>query len=272
MEVQMNNRVLTVITLFCLTAVCSNWLVASPIQLRPRKRRTLVQSWQAPQRGKVKVAMFDADSTLRVTRSGAPCANHPRDVILLPLVAERIKKLAEQGYLIAVLSNQGGVGRGFIKVETADAGLRRTCQLLNRAGAPVHYYDFAENYDENRKPKPGMAYLIQRAVSKGTGLAVDWVSSFMVGDSGWKKKKDMEPDGTPGSDHSNSDRGFAESVRERLAGGQGMKFHHPRTFFGWNKYGVKNFHKLQQVKDFIRKYPHYNPGVNYLGMRRRRNR
>ncbi len=37
----------------------------------------------------------------------------------------------------------------------------------------------------------------------------------MVGDAGWKKGRDTRPDGVPGTDHSSSDRLFAEKIARR---------------------------------------------------------
>ena len=241
-----------------------------PCRVSPLARRTVVYSCKslrdnAPDNAPVAVAFFDADSTLRVSRSGAPCANHYLDVILLPMVAPRIRALAHEGYLIAIVSNQGGVSRGYLSLERAEAGLRRTCELLNRAGAPVHYFDFAEDYDAFRKPRVAMARLLNQLLEKRLGRGIDWSRSFMVGDSAWKRGVDQEPDGTPGRDFSNSDRFFAKNVRENLGSGEGMVFHHPRNFFGWVDYGVFNFHSLSELREFLEDRREFAPGVNALG-------
>jgi DNA 3'-phosphatase len=221
----------------------------------PVKRRTLATTYRPTGTSAVKVAFFDADSTLRVSRSGNVSANGPRDVELLPGVAEKLRQLAEQGYLLAVVSNQGGVAAGFVALEDADAALAYTLRLLARHGAPMHYYDFAEAKDENRKPDIGMARILARVLHEAHGREVDWRRSLMVGDSGWKRKKDVEPDGSPGEDFSNSDRLFAVNVRNRLAGGEGFVFHHPRTFFGWVGRGVRNFRKFEVVRAFKARFP-----------------
>ena len=223
----------------------------------PMKRRTLAPAYLPAGDGPVKVAFFDADSTLRVSRSGNVSANGPRDVELLPGVPERLKVLAAEGYLLAVVSNQGGVAAGYVSLENADAALAYTVRLLARHGAPMHYYDFAEARDENRKPDIGMARILARVLRDSHDRRVDWRRSLMVGDSAWKRKKDTEPDGTPGEDFSNSDRGFAEKVRIELAGGEGFPFHHPRTFFGWVEKGVRNFRKFERVQAFKKKHPDF---------------
>ena len=51
------------------------------------ERRSL-ESYTCPADGEdVKVAFFDADSTLRISRSGTPTASNPEDVYVLPFVA-----------------------------------------------------------------------------------------------------------------------------------------------------------------------------------------
>lgn len=223
----------------------------------PMKRRTLAPAWRPSAPGPVRVAFFDADSTLRVSRSGSVSANGPRDVELLPGVPERLQALATEGFLLAVVSNQGGVASGHVRLADADAALAYTLRLLARHGAPMQYYDFAEAKDENRKPAIGMAHTLARVLREAHGRDVDWRGSFMVGDSAWKREKDTEPDGTPGEDFSNSDRMFAVNVRAELAGGEGFPFHHPRTFFGWVGVGTRNFRKVGEVRAFRKANPNF---------------
>lgn len=216
----------------------------------PVARRALSDCYQPPATGPIPVAFFDADSTLRVSKSGNVSANHPEDVILLPGVAEKLRKVAAEGFLIAIASNQGGVAAGFVKLEDADGALRYTIELLAAQGAPVHYYDFAEARDEYRKPKGGMAWELERLLADEYRAEVDWAKSYMVGDSGWKKGKDTEPFGTPGSDFSNSDRGFAETVRKARGLIRGFPFYHPRDFFGWTKWGLRGFRNRNDLEAF----------------------
>lgn len=221
------------------------------------RRRTLVNDFRPPGVGPLRVAFFDADSTLRVSRSGSVSANGPRDVMLLPGVPARLAALAAEGYLIAVVSNQAGVADGHVSLETADRALRFMARLLARQGGRVHYYDFAEARDGFRKPATGMADELARVVQATLGQAVDWRGSFMVGDSAWKQRKDLEPDGTPGEDFSNSDRLFAEAVRAARQVPGGFAFHHPRDFFGWHALGVRNFHRKDEVLRFRAAHPDF---------------
>lgn len=222
------------------------------------RRRQLAPAFRAPGEGPVRVAFFDADSTLRVSRSGSVSANNRRDVMLLPGVPEKLRELQDAGYLVAIVSNQGGVAHGFLTAETAEAALAFTVRLLARKGAWVPYLDFAEAKDEYRKPATGMAREAARVIRESLGREVDWERSFMVGDSAWKRKKDLEPDGTPGEDFSNSDRGFAENVRAEMGcSPEGFAFHHPRDFFGWVELGVRNFRDKSEVLEFRRAHPEF---------------
>ncbi len=220
--------------------------------LYPRKRRSLGGSFAPGKgRGRVKVAFFDADSTLRVSKSGSPSADSAHDLVILPMVAKKLKSLANKGYLIAVVSNQAGVNDGYVTKQIANSGLRNMCRLLSKAGAPVHYYDFAARYDGNRKPKPGMGTRLAKLVRGKYGRQVDWKRSIMVGDSAYKRGKDIQPDGRTGEDFSNSDRRFADSLRKKVRSPKGLKFQHPRDHFGWAQKGVRNFRTLAEVNAFL---------------------
>ncbi|MBI4863606.1 MAG: HAD-IIIA family hydrolase [Candidatus Riflebacteria bacterium] len=233
---------------------------ATPVQpgTCPTERRVISGSFQ-PAAGPVKIAFFDADSTLRVAPSGSVSANGPTDVAILPLVAEQLVKLNKDGYLLAIVSNQNGISQGYVTFEAANAALLYTQSQLAKLGVSFHYYDFAERSDENRKPDIGMGKRLADTIKAKLGRDVDWAHTIMVGDSGWKKGKDVEPDGTPGEDFSNADRLFGENLAKRFGG---VQFHHPRTFFRWLRHGVRNFPDYQSVRTFVTAHPELDPGVN----------
>lgn len=216
----------------------------------PTLRRTFAQGLELdPDQESVTVAFFDADSTLRMSKRGSPSPNGPDDVMLLPGVAAGLSHAVEQGDLVAIVSNQGGIAYGYLTFAQAQAALAETARLLADKGAQIHYFDFADAYDENRKPGTGMATRLEENLAESFGLAVDWESSYMVGDAGWKRDEDVEPDGTPGEDFSNSDRGFAEALN--------IEYMHPRHFFGWIDFGVRNFHEPEEVDAFWQAHPDF---------------
>lgn len=216
----------------------------------PAQRREIGSAFRPPPgSAPVRLALFDADSTLRVAPSGKVSANGPRDVAILPRVAVKLAQVAREGYLIAIVSNQQGIEYGHVSFADADSALRHTIALLAAEGAPVHYYDFAEGGGEDRKPAPGMAWRLAALVEQRYQRSIDWAGSFMVGDSAWKRGIDREPDGRLGEDFSNTDRLFAEAI---ATAHPGFQFYHPRDFFGWTADGVRNFPGIDALKDFIR--------------------
>jgi len=222
----------------------------------PSERQVVSSSFTvSANQKKVKIAFFDADSTLRVAPSGTPAANSATDVAILPLLDKAIAKLEKKGYLIAIVSNQAGIEDGYVSFEDADNALKLTISLLSKLGAHIHYYDFAESRDYNRKPDIGMAKRLTDLIKKDFGKSVDWKNSIMVGDSGWKLGE-TEPDGTNGEDISNTDRIFAENAAKAYGS---LKFIHPRDFFGWIKYGIKNFSNYKSLLSFIEQHPEFNP-------------
>ncbi len=216
-------------------------------------RRKLDPSFQPSDVARIKVAFFDADSTLRVSRSGAPSANNANDVVTLPGVAKAIARLAQSGYLVVIVSNQGGIPR-FISLENADAALVKVRELIQKekALAQIHYHDFAEFDDEDRKPEIGMALRLETLLKErfGPSAEIDKELSFMVGDSAYKKPHgnrpgDLRPDGRRGFDFSNSDRLFAEKY--------GIPFIEPDVYFRWSDDGFERFNDLEDVLRYWKK-------------------
>lgn len=109
---------------------------------------------------------------------------YPRDpaaVELLPGAAECVGDLARRGFLVAVVSNQSGVARGFITPAEALAVDARFVELFAEASGLVVrcWYCFHGPADgcDCRKPKPGL--LLQAARHFGRPIGAD---SVMVGD------------------------------------------------------------------------------------------
>lgn len=193
----------------------------------PVKRRMLTGFH--PDQQKVKVAFFDADGTLRRSKSGTLVVRSREDIELLPFVASKLGDLHDEGYLIAIVSNQGGIPK-HTTVEQTESLFASTVSELWVRGGPVHYFDFAENYDNDRKPHTGMAERMEGilAALPGGPFLLDKENSFMVGDAGYTPL-DVTPEGTPGMDFSNSDRLFAENY--------GIEYRPPEQFFEWNRFG-----------------------------------
>ena len=175
----------------------------------------------------VRVAFFDADSTLRKPKKGM-FVRKPSDVVILPGVVEKLRELNNEGYLVAIVSNQGGIPNQ-LSFKDADQNLLKTVTLLREGGAIVHYFDFAEARNINRKPGIGMGTNLETVLKleyPDSPVRIDWRHSFMVGDAAYMKGE-IRPDGTKGHDFTNTDRLFAEALE--------IPFEEARYFFGWKK-------------------------------------
>ena len=218
-------------------AVWIDVMVSGGVAHHPTERQTFAGTCPTEDVG---VVFVDADSTLRVSKSGAPTANTPDDVYVLPLAAEHLAAFHRQGYVTAIVSNQGGVAGGHTSLEAAVGGVVTIARLLAAQGAPIDYLDIAEAYDEYRKPDVGMATMFEQVLWDTCGVGIDWDRTQMIGDAGYKRNVDgPHPDGRPADDFSNSDRGFAENL--------GIPFAEPTDAWGWRAFEIYNVHDKDEL-------------------------
>lgn len=100
---------------------------------------------------------------------------------LIDGVPEALRLLKDAGYLLVVVSNQSGVGRGLIAPEALNEVHARMNSLLMEAGAPpIDCFEVCIHRPEDgcscRKPSPEL--LLRAAAS----LKINLSESFMVGD------------------------------------------------------------------------------------------
>jgi D-glycero-D-manno-heptose 1,7-bisphosphate phosphatase len=112
----------------------------------------------------------------------------PRSIRLIPDIAEALRRLANAGFKLIVVSNQSAVARGLMTEEEVRALQKEIEAELARAGAPPldafyfcphHPNATLENYRAEcacRKPRPG---LLQQAASEH---GLDLAATFMIGD------------------------------------------------------------------------------------------
>jgi HAD superfamily hydrolase (TIGR01662 family) len=227
-------------------------------------RRTLLTPYAAisATAAGIPVLFLDADATLRpALRPGAP-VNRPEDVVLEPYVAAKIAEYNAKGFFVAIVSNQAGIPK-FATLESVDAGLQRTVELIGIGGGVVHMYDFAENYDGDRKPGTGMFERVDQFLTATYGQGVDKARSFMVGDAGWAQASkgnpaDVRPDGSDGFSHSNTDRLAAENY--------GIRFVEAAQFFEWVKrLGERAIDDLADLRRVWAAHPELVPPANQCG-------
>ena len=99
------------------------------------------------------------------------------DLRLFPFSAEAVRQLKDAGFLIVIVTNQSGIGRG-IYTEDAMHSIHAAIQTRLKGGIDAFYFcpHLPDDGCECRKPKPG---LIEAAVRD---LDIDLAHSWIVGD------------------------------------------------------------------------------------------
>lgn len=123
-----------------------------------------------------RAVFFDRDDTLMVD---VPYCGAPSRVRLLPYAHEALATLKASGFLLFIVSNQSGVGRGLITEKQVHEVNQELVRQLGEDFFTGIYLCFAapwENDNNCRKPNPG---LILRARDEHD-LSLE--ASFLVGD------------------------------------------------------------------------------------------
>jgi len=103
------------------------------------------------------------------------------EFIILPTVIEALRMATEKGYLIILITNQGGIAKNLYTHETVasiHAYLRRTCQ---ESGVEINHIFYSPHHPEfgnslTRKPE---RLLMERAIAL---YHIDPQQSVMIGD------------------------------------------------------------------------------------------
>lgn len=130
-----------------------------------------------------RLLIVDRDGTLIVEKEYLA---DPNGVELIPGAADTLKKFAQAGWKIAVVTNQSGVGRGMFTMAEVEAVNSRISELLLDAGVHVDGWFICADHPDlastRRKPSPGMGFEAAR------DLGGDLSRSIVVGD----KDSDLE--------------------------------------------------------------------------------
>ncbi|AFY02561.1 D-glycero-alpha-D-manno-heptose-1,7-bisphosphate 7-phosphatase [Bdellovibrio bacteriovorus] len=123
-----------------------------------------------------------------VVVKNVPYNKDPEAVQLLPGICELINKAHAQSYWVALVTNQSGLGRGWISWSQYQSVHQRMMQLLAQQGAWIDDCEWSAFIDEAgsprgrllaglRKPRNGMLLKVN------SKLRVNMAKSVMVGDS-----------------------------------------------------------------------------------------
>jgi histidinol-phosphate phosphatase family protein len=125
-----------------------------------------------------RAVFVDRDGTVIEDAHYASSADQVR---VVPGAAEALRVLRDEGFLLAVVSNQSGIGRGLITPEQAAAVHERFVGELERLGVRFDAVRYCPHTPDERclcrKPAPGL--ILDAADEIGAAPS----QSFMIGDS-----------------------------------------------------------------------------------------
>jgi D-glycero-D-manno-heptose 1,7-bisphosphate phosphatase len=126
----------------------------------------------------LKPAVFlDRDGTLIQERE---YVRRPEEVVIIPGAAAALRRLRDAGFLLFIVSNQSGVGRGYFTLADVENVHRHLAAELAREGVEFGRIYFAPETPEqpSRGRKPSPQFLFDARNEYG----VDLGRSFMIGD------------------------------------------------------------------------------------------
>lgn len=128
----------------------------------------------------MKAFLFDRDGTLNIDTG---YINNPDEMKLFPSVPEVLRELKEKNYLIFILSNQSGIGRGLISPTEYRKVHEKCISLLGNGIIDDVLFCPHRPEQECNCRKPGT--LLLEVIDDQ--YQIDWTKSYFVGD----KKTDI---------------------------------------------------------------------------------
>lgn len=170
--------------------------------------------------GGSRVAAFDLDGTLVITKSGAEFPRGPDDwKFFNKHVPAKLQELHAEGYQLVFFTNQGGI-RSALLGKASENFRGRVLGVLGHLATksgeapPVQIFACSQKDTENRKPGPGMWRLFTEKCNGGA--KVDLAASFFCGDMAGRPQDKGDP--------KDSDKLFAAAI--------GLPFKTPEELFG----------------------------------------
>ena len=121
-----------------------------------------------------RAVFLDRDGTLNIERH---YLHDPEALEIFPGTGAALRRLAEAGLALFIVTNQSGIGRGYYTEADMHAVNKRLAQILAEDGVRFEKIYFApEEESPGRKPSPKF---LQEAESE---FGVDLAQSYMVGD------------------------------------------------------------------------------------------
>lgn len=125
-----------------------------------------------------KAVIINLDNTLVKTKSGKEYFENPNDWEFTTGILTKLRTFSDKGYIVCIVSNQGGIGTGKIAEQDVLYRIKAIKQELEQEiGKEVHFIYCAELESYHRKPNPGMAYTLALA------LELNLRYSYMIGNT-----------------------------------------------------------------------------------------
>lgn len=125
-----------------------------------------------------KAVFLDRDGTIM---SDPGYISDPGKVEIFEHYAESLKALRDAGYLLIIVTNQSGIGRGYFTHKDLEKVNMRMCALFEGKGVFFDGIYACPHVDENkctcRKPQPGLLFRAAREHD------IDISVSYMIGNS-----------------------------------------------------------------------------------------
>ena len=126
----------------------------------------------------MKRAVFlDRDGTIIEDRN---YLKHPDEVVILPGAPAALRRLMDAGFLLFIVTNQSGIGRGYYTLADMEAVNRHLLAELARDGVSFEKVYFSPEAPEQpgrgRKPSPDFLF------DARDEFGVDLAQSYMIGD------------------------------------------------------------------------------------------
>ena len=120
---------------------------------------------------------LDRDGTLNVDKN---YLSNPAELVIIPGTSAALRRLMDAGYLLFIVTNQSGIGRGYYSLADMHAVNERLCEVLAKDGVRFEKIYYAPEAPEDpscgRKPSP--QFLFDARDEFGLNLA----QSYMIGD------------------------------------------------------------------------------------------
>ncbi len=137
------------------------------------------------QSGTNKAVFLDRDGI--INHDPGDYTRHVSEFVILPTVLTALKKLHDAGYLLIVITNQGGIAKGEYTAADVDeihAYFTASCRKADITITAIYYSPHHEQFGKSLSRKPG-SLMIERALAR---YRIDANQSVMVGD----KDRDLQ--------------------------------------------------------------------------------